>query len=103
MDDREERFTCDSVSLEETQYFQIHSGDRLGACLRNNDEIEFLDILAEEAPTSVGRWGGSSGQCRERDMSQSSNEESASNMVLHLFVDISKLSGSMYVSVYIST
>ena len=90
LDTREERFTCDSVNLEETQYFQIHSGDRLGACLRNNDDAEFLDILAEGAPTSVQRWGGGSGRCRERDMSQSSNEETASNMVLHLFVDISK-------------
>ena len=90
LDTREERFTCDYVNLEETQYFQIHSGDRLGACLRNNDDAEFLDILAEGAPTSVQRWGGSSGQCQESDMSQSSNEETASNMVLHLFVDISK-------------
>ena len=92
LDDREESFTCDSVNLEETQYFQIHSGDRLGACLRNNGNTEFLDILAESASSSfsVGRWGGSSGQCRERDMSQSSDEETISEMVLHLYVDISK-------------
>ena len=92
LEDREERFTCDYVNLEETQYFQIHSGDRLGACLRNHGNTEFLDILAESASSSfsVGRWGGSSGQCRERDMSQSSGEETISEMVLHLYVDISK-------------
>ena len=93
---RKNRFTCDSVILREFQYFQIHSGDRLGACLRNRDESGFLDILAENAPSSfsVGRWGGSSGRCRMNDMSQSSNEEleTISQMVLHLYVDISKYS-----------
>ena len=91
---RENRFTCDSVTLDESQYFQIHSGDRLGACLRNNDESGFLDILAENAYSSfsVGRWGGRSGRCRENDMSRSSSEdlETISRMVLHLYVDISK-------------
>ena len=88
----ESSFTCGSVNLEESQYFQIHSGNRLGACLRDNDNAKFLHILAEEAPDSsrVVRWGGSSGPCEESDMSQSSDEETISEMVLHLYVDISK-------------
>ena len=70
LNSREESFTCDSITLEESEYFQIYDGDRVGACLRDHN-FEFLDILAEEAPNgaSVGRWGSSSGQCRESDVS----------------------------------
>ena len=93
LDSREESFTCDSVTLDESEYFQIYDGDRVGACLRDNGDIEFLDILAEDAPNGfkVGRWGSSSGQCQESDMSQSSEEPgTTSRMVLHLYVDISE-------------
>ena len=92
LDTRLESFTCDTVNLEKAQYFHIYSGDRLGACLKNQGNVEFLDILAEDASESfyVKRWGDSSGLCQEMDMSQSSNERTASEMVLHLYVDISK-------------
>ena len=95
LDSRETNFTCDTVYLEEAAYFQIYVDDRLGACLRNNDESnsEFLDILAEGARNSlrIRRLGSSSGQCLESDMSQSSGDfDSSSGMVLHLSVDISK-------------
>ena len=91
LDSRETMFTCDTVNLEEA--FQVYEGDRLGACLRDNDDAEFLDILAEEASSSdvVARWGGSSGQCGMAQMTQSSqNPESISEMILHLYVDISE-------------
>ena len=93
LDSRETSFTCDSVTLEESEYFQIYDRDRVGACLRDNGDVEFLDILAEEAPSNVkvGMWGSSSGQCRESDMLQSSQgRDTTSGMVLHLYVDISE-------------
>ena len=93
LDSRENSFTCGTVTLSPSQHFQIYDGDRVGACMRNNG-FEFLDILAESAPSSfrVARWGGSSGSCGENDMRQSDGDlESVSSFVLHLHVDISKL------------
>ena len=93
LNSREDSFTCGTVSLSPSQYFQIYDGDRVGACMRSNG-FEFLDILAEEAPNSfrVARWGGSSGSCGENDMRQSDEDlETESTFVLHLHVDISKL------------
>lgn len=93
LDSRESSFTCDTIDLDEDDYFQIYENDRVGACMRNNDDAEFLDILAESAPSSVrvGTWGSSSGRCRESDMSVSSEEpDIEQRMVLHLYVDISK-------------
>ena len=93
LDSRETSFMCDSVTLDESEYFQIYQDDRIGACLRDNGNVEFLDILAEDAPNGfkVGRWGSSSGQCRESDISELSQElDIASGMVLHLYVDISE-------------
>ena len=90
---RQNSFTCGTVSLSPSQYFQIYDGDRVGACMRNNG-FEFLDILAESAPSSfiVARWGDSSGSCGENDMRQSDGDlESLSSFVLHLHVDISEL------------
>ena len=92
LDTRENAFTCDTVDLAESDYFQIYEDDRVGACMRNGN-FEFLDILAESAPNSlrVGHWGSSSGQCRESDMTQSSEDPGTDQgMVLHLYVDISK-------------
>jgi len=94
LDSREDSFTCETVALSPSQYFQIYDGDRVGACMRDNDNFEFLDILAEGAPSSfrVARWGGVSGSCGENDMRQSDGGlESVSEHILHLSVDISKL------------
>ena len=93
LDSRQSSFTCDTVDLEESQYFQIYENDRLGACMRNSDNAEFLDILAESASNSfrVGRWGSSSGQCGESDMTLSPEDvDTDSRKVLHLYVDISR-------------
>ena len=93
LDSREDSFTCDTVTLNPSQYFQIYDGDRVGACLRDNNGIEFLDILAESASSSyrVAMWGSSSGSCSESAMSSSPEEPSIeSRNVLHLYVDISK-------------
>ena len=96
LDLREDSFTCDTVDLDPQNYFQIFEDDRVGACMRNGAN-EFLDILAESASNSlrVGRWGSSSGNCAESNMAQSSNEPGMQRgMVLHLYMDISKLSPS---------
>lgn len=93
LDSRETTFTCNTIDLEEADHFQVYEGDRLGACLRDNGDTEFLDILAEEAPSShvVARWGSSSGSCGINQMTQSpQNPDSISGMILHLYVDISK-------------
>ena len=93
LDSREMNFTCDNVTLEESEYFQIYQDDRVGACLKDNGNVRFLDILAEDAPDDfiVGRSDSGSGQCRESDMSDLSDlSGAASGMVLHLYVDISE-------------
>ena len=92
LDRREESFTCGTVALEESEYFRIREGDRVGACLRDGGrgEPHFLDILAEDDNNRVARWGRDSGQCRESDMRQSPEEQgTTSGYVLHLYVDIS--------------
>ena len=93
LESRENSFTCDTVDLEESEYFLIYDNDRLGACMRNSDDAEFLDILAESASSSykVAMWGSSSGQCQQSDMEESSvDPDTESGFVLHLYVDISK-------------
>ena len=93
LDSRETSFTCDNITLEESEYFQIYQDDRVGACLKDYINVQFLDILAEDAPDdfSVGRSESGSGRCRESDMSDLSDLSStASGMVLHLYVDISE-------------
>ena len=90
LDRRKNKFTCDNVTLAESEYFHIYEDDRVGACLRDSGEIEFLDILAE-GNYRVGRWGSNSGHCREKNMLQSSGGlETTSVGILHLYVDISK-------------
>ena len=93
LDSRENSFTCGTVTLSPSQQFQIYDGDRVGACMRNNG-FEFLDILAESAPSNnrVARWGDSSGSCQENDMRTSTQEpDIQSGSILHLHVDISEL------------
>ena len=109
LDSRETSFTCDNITLEESEYFQIYQDDRVGACLKDYSNVQFLDILAEDAPDDfiVGRSNSGSGRCRESDMSDLSDLSSAaSGMVLHLYVDISefmlpKLIGLSYTFLYV--
>ena len=75
------------------QRFQIYAGDRVGACLKDDNGREFLDILTNSAPSSykAAKWGGSSGSCSESSMSASEEEPSVERgAALHLYVDISK-------------
>ena len=94
LDSREESFTCGTVTLSYSQQFQIKHGDRVGAWLRDNNGVEFLDILATNASDDVfvAMWGGSSGSCGQGNMGPSpQNPETESRVILHLYVDISKL------------
>ena len=92
LDTRESFFTCETITLSPSQYFQIYDGDRVGACLRNS-RFEFLDILATNAPSNfaVVMLGANSGSCKVTDMSLlTEGLHRESRAVLHLYVDISK-------------
>ena len=92
LDTRESFFTCETITLSPSQYFQIYHGDRVGACLRNS-RFEFLDILATNAPSNfaVVMLGANSGSCEVTDMSLlTEGLQRESRAVLHLYVDISK-------------
>ena len=94
LDTRETTFTCDTLTLEPSEYFQIQEGDRVGACLRNNGEIDYLDILRDTpfGQFYVQRWSRSDGGCTENDMAASPSLGlfSYDSFSLHLYVDISK-------------
>ena len=47
---QEDSFTCGSHS-HPSEYFQIYNGDKIGACMRRNQN-KVLDILAQNAPSS---------------------------------------------------
>ena len=97
LDDRETIFTCDTLTLDPTEYFQIHAGDRVGTCLRNNGDIDYLDIMIYTFILwrFVDTWPNGDGGCTEADMDMSPSlssgfwEDNRSN-ALHLYVDISK-------------
>ena len=92
LDRRKNTFTCDTITLNRSQHFQIYEGDRVGACLREYSGVEPLEILAEDSSRQykVVKWGSNSGHCRWRDMATSSLERASHAFVLHLYVDISK-------------
>ena len=97
LDTRETAFTCDTITLDPTQHFQIQAGDRVGACLRHNGDIDYLDILRDTLLFRyVDVWSQSDGGCTQADMaispplSSAFFEDNRSNF-LHLYVDISKL------------
>ena len=89
---RENVFTCDNVTLDPSEYFEIYAEDRVGACLRPNGDVDYLDILRDHNRNRVHSWTGG-GVCTEADMAtsppiQNSNRE---RRRLHLYVDISEL------------
>ena len=96
LDSREDTFTCDTVTLNSTEYFQIQAGDRVGACLRQNGDIDYLDILFDTGLFSlnfVHYWSRSAGGCTEDDMATSPDIQFPENFRsnnLHLYVDISE-------------
>ena len=97
LDIRETNFTCDTLILDPAEYFEIQTGDRIGACLRHNGDINYLDILIDTVwyIRFVDTWSVSDGGCTETDMNTSPSlgsgffDDNRSN-VLQLYVDISK-------------
>ena len=97
LDTRQTAFTCDTVTLDPSEYFEIQQGDRVGACLKRNGDIDFLDIL-QDLPSVAGNffvdnWSIGDGECTVSEMAVSNpiseNFDQRSN-VLRLYVDISK-------------
>ena len=96
LDTRITSFTCDTLELDPSEYFQIQVGDRVGACLRHSGDIDYLDIVYDTFILRlVDVWSQSDGGCTETDMATSPYistaifEDNRSNL-LHLYVDISK-------------
>ena len=89
---RENSFTCATLTLDPSEYFEIHMGDRVGACLRqSNGDGDYLDILRDREFKRVHYWMGS-GSCTESDMaiSPTITNSDRQKKELHLYVDISK-------------
>ena len=91
LDMRESVFTCDTLTLNPSEYFQIQEGDRVGACLKQNGNVDYLDILRHRN-RRVHSWE-SDGSCTESDVAISPiiTNSHRQDRMLHLYVDISKL------------
>jgi len=92
LEDLNSHFTCDTISLQESEMFEIREADVLGACL--NDEgnnQKMLDILAESVTNTLYVTDG----CTQSGVNiptsiNSRRLTTSSSFALHLFVDISK-------------
>ena len=69
----------------------------MGACLRHNGDIDYLDILKDTpfliGPFYVHIWSQGDGGCAASDMTTSTTIHGLFNLrsnLLHLYVDISK-------------
>ena len=96
LDTRQTAFTCDTVTLDPLEYFEIQQGDRVGACLRQNGDIDYLNILGHDDNNNnngrVHYWGSSGSSCTEEEMTTSPTVMGGSfkkRRTLHLYVDIS--------------
>ncbi|CAI7992982.1 hypothetical protein GBAR_LOCUS1166 [Geodia barretti] len=89
MDMREDTFTCDTLTLDPSEYYPIQKKDRVGACLRPDGDTEYLDILRYRSRERVHSWTGG-GSCTEADMeiSPTIRISNRQNAQLHLDVDI---------------
>ena len=94
LDTRETTFTCDTLTLNSSEYFQIQAGDKVGACLKSNGDTDYLDILYDSSFNLVHIWSVGNGECTEANMNTSPQidiiQDVRSNL-LHLYLDISKL------------
>ena len=97
LDTRADAFTCGTVTLTSTEYFEIQAGDRVGACLRQNGDIDYLDILFDTCLFCFNYahlWSQSAGVCTESEMMTSPTIDFPDNYRsnnLHLSVAISEL------------
>lgn len=93
LNSRENTFTCGTVTLNESQHFQVQQGDIVGACLSEipADQTHQIDVVASRSSGSAIRWSSVSQGCLENDIAVS-DENLLQNTpyTIHLFVDISK-------------
>lgn len=90
---RENTFTCGTVTLNESQYFNVYQGDSVGVCLseRSQDRNHQIDVIASDSQGSATYWRSRSRGCLESDITESDEDYLTSNPhVIHLYVDISK-------------
>ena len=104
LDSREEAFTCYNLTLQPSEYFQIEQGDRVGACMRQNGDTDYLDILGDTSFPFyyVHFWSQGTGGCTVNDMSTSPplTLSSFRTNFLHLYVDISEHSFTVYLAIH---
>ena len=84
-------FTCDMISLQESEMFEIREADVLGACL--NDEgnnQKMLDILAESVTNTLYVTDGCTQSVNIPTSIRSRGLTTSPSFALHLFVDVSK-------------
>ena len=93
LDMRESSFTCGTVSLTETEQFQVYAGDSTGVCLSETspERNHQLNVIASYSSGDAVHWSSPSQRCARTDI-EISDEDFLTNrpFVVHLFVDISK-------------
>lgn len=90
---KESTFSCGTVSLNESDHFQVYEGDSVGVCLseRVDERLHQLNIVASYSRGSAVYWSSQYLGCSETEI-QLSDEDFQQNrpFVAHLFVKISK-------------
>jgi len=88
LEDLNSDFTCDTISLQESEMFEIREADVLGACL--NDEgnnQKMLDILAESVTNTLYVTDGCTQSVNIPTSIRSRGLTTSPSFALHLFVD----------------
>ena len=101
---RESSFTCGTVNLNESDYFQVYAGDSVGVCLIEDGAAQSyqLDMVTSHASGSSVHWRPSSRRCRLSDMRESVEGYNTESMpyLIHLSVDLSKYTYHRYYTLY---
>ena len=94
LEERENRFSCGTITLNESDHFQVYEGDSVGICLSEkvDERLHQLNIVASSSSGSAVYWSSSSLGCSVTDL-EISIEDFQENrpFIPHLFVDISKI------------
>jgi len=95
-------FMCDTISLQESEKFEIREADVLGACL--NDEgnnQKMLDILAESVTNTLYVTDGCTQSVNIPTSIRSNRLTTSPSFALHLFVDVSELMYGSYLCIIV--
>jgi len=84
-------FMCDTISLQQSEMFEIREADVLGACLNDegNDQ-KMLDILAESVTNTMSVTAGCTQSVNIPNNIRRNRLTTSPSFALHLFVDVSK-------------